>query len=91
MNLIKTLGIFLSSLLFLFFRCPSWCDRIFLSHSYRELIEEVSARILQKMASLFKAFPYNNIAIYMYYSDYPGMSVVLINCEIIYRVEVAIQ
>ena len=43
------------------------------------------------MASLFKAFPYNNIAIYMYYSDYPGMSVVLINCEIIYRVEVAIQ
>lgn len=44
---------FLSSLLFLFFRCPSWCDRIFLSHSYRELIEEVSLRMLQRMASLF--------------------------------------
>ena len=43
------------------------------------------------MASLFKAFPYNNIAIYMYYSDYPGMNVVLMNCEIIYWVEMAIE
>ena len=83
---------FLSSLLFLFLRCPSWCDRIFLSHSYRDLIEEVSIRMLQRIWHLcLKHSPTIKKIIAIYSSAYPDMIAVLMNCEIIYWLEVAIQ